>query len=873
MRLQSFRGVEDREIEFAPTGVTVIEGPNEVGKSTIAEALDLLIDVPDSSGKQQIKDVKPVHRDAGPFVELEAESGEYRFRYRKRYLKDRLTELEILAPAPQNLTGAAAHERAQEILARTADLDLWRALRLSQGDKIGQASLDRRGSLAAALDKAAGTVLTGEAETTLFDAVKAEYDKYWTGGGAPKVGAAAAAKDVTDAQAALAEVEGALRKLDADIVRFGELQGLIAGAEERGRDADASVTRHRAAWQRIVELRQRLETLDAQAGAAKLAADGAARAVTDRTALLEALAAAEKEAAERQAKVTAGVAALDTARERASLASAALGQAREVRDAADAEAARCQLAAQVLRAHQSLAGLLEREGSVREARAGLASASAKVASIKLDEAGLGRVRAAQLDAAKARAVLDAARPSVRLEGLSAVRVEVDGESVALRAGESVDRSVEGELSIVVPGQVAIRVAAGNGDDEAERDAAAAESAFAALLRAADAADMGAAEALVRDRAAAVAAQAEQTRRLTDLLGTDHERGQKALEARIEQARLQLADAGPVPAGDLDTLIASADGAYTAAATAAASARAAVEQAEPEERAASDRVTQLTGALQGEKTLAENAAERAVAATSLLAEARALAPDAALVAASADAARVAADAGTASAGARAELDAQGPEQVKALLDNAEAVVTGLRSQLDANRLELAAVQARLKDHGEEGLAEKRDELATRLATLTRAKEAYDRAARTRRVLYEAMRQARDEANRAYVGPLQQRVEALARIVFGPAVGVRLGEDLQVSERTLDGRTLPFSQLSVGAREQLAVISRLATGILVAPEGGVPVILDDALGWSDPGRLETMGAVLRTAGEACQVIVLTCYPDRYAAVGGATVRRLA
>jgi uncharacterized protein YhaN len=59
------------------------------------------------------------------------------------------------------------------------------------------------------------------------------------------------------------------------------------------------------------------------------------------------------------------------------------------------------------------------------------------------------------------------------------------------------------------------------------------------------------------------------------------------------------------------------------------------------------------------------------------------------------------------------------------------------------------------------------------------------------------------------------------------------------------------------------------MIVAPGGGVPVILDDGLGWSDRSRLESMGAVLKMAGEHCQVIVLTCYPDRYRAVGGATV----
>ena len=60
--------------------------------------------------------------------------------------------------------------------------------------------------------------------------------------------------------------------------------------------------------------------------------------------------------------------------------------------------------------------------------------------------------------------------------------------------------------------------------------------------------------------------------------------------------------------------------------------------------------------------------------------------------------------------------------------------------------------------------------------------------------------------------------------------------------------------------------------MAPDGGVPVILDDALGNSDPRRLEAMGAVLAVAGRQSQIIVLTCQPDRYEHVGGAHVVRL-
>ena len=62
-------------------------------------------------------------------------------------------------------------------------------------------------------------------------------------------------------------------------------------------------------------------------------------------------------------------------------------------------------------------------------------------------------------------------------------------------------------------------------------------------------------------------------------------------------------------------------------------------------------------------------------------------------------------------------------------------------------------------------------------------------------------------------------------------------------------------------------RLAGAALVAKEDSVPVVIDDALGFTDADRLTKMGAVFDAVGGDGQVIVLTCSPQRYAGVGGA------
>lgn len=59
---------------------------------------------------------------------------------------------------------------------------------------------------------------------------------------------------------------------------------------------------------------------------------------------------------------------------------------------------------------------------------------------------------------------------------------------------------------------------------------------------------------------------------------------------------------------------------------------------------------------------------------------------------------------------------------------------------------------------------------------------------------------------------------------------------------------------------------------ADEQGVPLVLDDALAHSDPDRLANMAATLGQAAAHCQVVLLTCSPDRFRGVPGARVERL-
>ena len=200
LRLVNYRGIEASEVSFAPQGITLVQGPNEAGKTSLAEAVGLLFEYPDSTKHRNIEAIRPLHRDEGPEIELEAQSGPYAFTYYKRFYKKPETKLTVRQPRRESHTGREAHERADAILHETLDLDLWKALSIQQGDTIHQPDLTGQTSLSVALDRVAGGRPADPREEGLFERVHKEYGEYFTDRGREKGDLPNARKRKADAE-------------------------------------------------------------------------------------------------------------------------------------------------------------------------------------------------------------------------------------------------------------------------------------------------------------------------------------------------------------------------------------------------------------------------------------------------------------------------------------------------------------------------------------------------------------------------------------------------------------------------------------------------------------------------------------------------
>ena len=216
-----------------------------------------------------------------------------------------------------------------------------------------------------------------------------------------------------------------------------------------------------------------------------------------------------------------------------------------------------------------------------------------------------------------------------------------------------------------------------------------------------------------------------------------------------------------------------------------------------------------------------------------------------------------------------LKAFNPEQVRALADSTKGSLKTIKISHDSKDKGLIEVQTRLKIKGEEGLHEKLNAAKNQLEQLEFKNRATALRANAAKCLFDTMSEERDKASRAYVAPLKDKIERLGRLVFDPSFQVTIDDDLKITSRTVSGVTVPFDSLSGGTREQLSLMYRLSCSMIVAKDGGTPVILDDALGYTDQERLKLMGAVLAVAAKECQIVIFTCVPERYAFIGEAAV----
>jgi AAA ATPase domain len=858
--LTNYRGIAHREIEFPDHGVVVVCGANEVGKSSMIEALDLLLESRDRSTKKEVKQVKPTNSDVGSEVSAEISSGPYRFLYRKRFHKKCETELTVLSPRRVQLTGDEAHERVRAMLTETVDNDLWHAQRVLQATSTAAVDLSGCDALSRALDVAAGdAAVPSGTEPLLIERIDAEYGRYFTPTGRPTGEWAAAISRLTDAEAAVAECADAVAEVDDRVQRHCALTEHVAELSQQRIAAGPRLAAAQAADGRIAELTNQAREAKLVAAAAAATSCGAAAAHDGRVRLLT-------EIETRTATVAA--------------AEAEAQQAADARSTASADAAAS--AAAVAEANRVLTDLQHRAESARrtvdrltdrEEAGRLSARLAKVAAIQRDSDRLGaELSTIAVTEESLRRIEDAAAAvdrigcqlalmSAGVEFTAAADIELAAgdQRVSLSAGQSWSITATGPTMVEVPGVLTARITPGATTLDIQAKHAAAQQELTAALAAADAVDLAAARSADQRRRELQGSRDRLTATVAGLCGDE----------QIDELRSRLAQlhAGQADEPDPTMDITSARAELSAAEAARADATAECETRRQTAAAADAGLAELSTSATVLQNKLETQRSELDAATDRLAQERASVSDEDLASA-ADAGRQASEIAERRVGELTdELAAAAPDAVAAELAAAAEEANSLHERYEDAARALREIGIELSVFGSEGRQGKLDAAETEREHAAGQHARVGGRARAARLLRSVMTRHRDTTRQRYVEPYRAELQRLGRPVFGPTFEVDIDSDLCIRSRTLDGVTVPYESLSGGAKEQLGILARLAGAALVTKEDTVPVVVDDALGFTDPDRLAKMGEVFDSVGAHGQVIVLTCSPDRYDGVKGA------
>ena len=864
LTLRDFRGIGEREVRFADEGVTVVEGRNEAGKSSMIEALDVLLKYRDNSKSAAVRSIMPSGRDVGSEVEAEISCGQWHFIYFKRFNKQPSTSLTVLSPTPEQRTGRDAHERVDEILDSTVDRALFDALKLLQtGTDPALTDLSAASALSRALDRAASGADIGgdsggaEDDSVLLDAVTEEYCRYYTlKQGKPTGELATATARSTAAGERYERLRRGREVLDDDIERLREAvsrRGELQRADELLRADQEQVD---TVWQAAQAVLSRVADAARNVAHRRTALTLAERVLDERADIRRQRQAEAGEVAELDDQSAAIVADAERALVEATALESELSSAREVLDDLREGLSVARRARQRERLAAEVAELTDKLDKLAGLAAELDAVDGELATYTVDAevAAAAQSLAGRIDVARGR--LEAASATLRVEALGDLPVTVD--AVAVDDGEATEFVADADRVIEASGVVRVTVRRSVDTRSLAEELDRLQWSAQNLCDTHGLADLS-----------EVVAKAAARTDLTHKRALICERRDGLLQWKTVA---EIRDWRDVVRAELDGLPEPETSQQESVDDLAEAERAQADLVGRAHAAAVRRRSEATALGERQESLSARRARAGKQVDDLdarLAELAFALPDD--------------EAAAAAARARDDLDAALEDQMRlaAQADGLDAAGIELRreqivrdiahggAELEAvghlitelsTKLEVYRGESRL-DEFDEAQAEWEDACAV-LRRVTRRAEAAQ-------LLYETLTRARLESRAKYADPFTRRLDQLGAIVFGESVRFDVDDDLNVVSRTVDGVTVPRDALSGGAKEQLGLLSRLACASLVDRSDGVPVIIDDALGYSDPDRIAAMASVLTEAGRDAQVIVLTCSPQRYADVRDAHV----
>ena len=868
-------------LEGIEDGLNVVVGPNEMGKSTLLDALRAALFEKYSSKAQPIVALQNDRNQAAPVVELAFELDDGLYRITKRFIKKSYARLSC--PDGRSLEGDAAEDTLRDLLdfgepgktgAKPETLGMWNVLWVQQGHSFGALHLPEsaRSSLHSALESEVGTVLGGRRGRALPQAIEKQLGELITGTtNRPRGAYKELINRVETLRQELDELRDRRRGLMQTLNDLEDAQETLGrlSAGDRDHADQKELDEARQRHSQLAKLEARIEAASTEFELRKRTLEQADQAAAARK-QLKADIKIEEAALQEAEKRLAGVHQQENeARSRVDALRAGVRQSEAAVTKADEMMSRHRRVLITVERETRLCDLQGRyEKALADEKRRREAQQAAAAILATDEA-IDAVRKAAQGLETVRSRLNAAATLISFDmtadGLSGI--EVDGEP--LTADRPSVQAVE-PVTITVPdrGRITVEPAIAGRDELLSRQ----HDIIAALKEAlertgaqsvADAEDQYAERQMLLQEAELARQGAELHAPATN----DYEAGAQALADYIEGLRQVLKremnelDLQYLPARqEAETALRMAQGEANEARSTLDTARAAMSgpedtlggiqteistfQGRCDER--KDRLERLKGQVaQAEEDRSDNNLQSAIkAARTALSEQE-----------------------TAMARLETQRTDETLPQLEARIDRLEKALQDRRDRRSKLKERIAGLKSRVEAAEGAGLDEAVEQKARELELTEADMGRQEHEVQILRLLLSTLRDAEQEAKEQYLSPVLTRVRPYFQLLF-PGSDIRIDENLHITKVVREaGYEEAFNHLSVGTQEQIAVLVRLAFAEMLVEQGHpATVVLDDALVFSDDRRMSRIFDILNMASRNVQVIAFTCREQLFEGLGG-------
>ena len=861
-------------------GLNVLVGPNEMGKSTLLDALRAALFEKYSSKAQPITDLQNDRNQAGPVVELSFELDDGLYRITKRFIKNPYARL--ACPDGRTLEGDAAEDTLRGLLdfdepgrtgAKPETLGMWNVLWVQQGQSFGALDLSEsaRSNLHSALESEVGAVLGGRRGRALPQGIEEQLGELVTRNGKPRREYKGHIERVDFLQDELESLQSRRRELADKLDQLEEdqktLSRLSAGDRDQADHKELNEARKRHS--KLAELEAHIQAATSDLALEKHNLEQAMHAEEERRRLRGDLA-TEESTLEATKKRLEEVREQDK-QDRSLLEElrTAVREAERAVEKTDEAASRKRRVVSAIRRTARIRELQARYEKAQAAEKRRRDAQQGTAVILVTGEAIKRIRTAAKELETVTNRLSAAATLITFdiapERLSGI--EIDG--APLTTDQSSVQAVE-PVTIAIPerGRITIEPAIKDRDTLLSQQ----REAKAKLKDALD----GARATTVNDaegqyeRRQQMLQKAELARQEAELHAPateEHEAGAQALADYIEGLRQILGR-------EMNELAVQEFPAYQKAETAsrnaqeqAADARHALENARAALIGPEETLSKLQTELGTFNARYEDGKERLTKFRRQLEEAEKERSDDELQTRTEVARRDLSAQEKTVADLQAQRTDETLPQLEARIARLDKAIQERRDKRESLKVKISGSRSHVEVLEGAGLDEAIQQKSRELELCEEERKRFEREVQVLTLLLSTLRDAEHEAKERYLSPVLNRVRPYLQLLF-PGADITIDENLHIAGVVREaGYEEAFHHLSMGTQEQIAVLVRLAFAEMLVERGRpATVVLDEALVFSDDQRMSRMFDILNVAGKNVQVIILTCREQLFEGLGG-------